>query len=226
MGGGKKGNSGSGGNASKKKPSEGRTWTEKLLPWSLQDDMVWESPDINRTQSLYSRTDLHKCMSDFLNDACTQVGFPEYTKWSNVRLGCCVAAAALGTYSVVMLKFPKDKDMIFWAVMAYIFVATVVTFIDAWIVGPNVFYQLRDKSDKGVYCSLGMDESSPKIEWCLRSDGREDFKRQESVARYFDKQGYLVIENVFDDFCDCVEKHCGNVYIEDWRGQEESKKNK
>ena len=36
----------------------GKTWTEKLLPWQVQDDMVYENPDINRTASLYSRTDL------------------------------------------------------------------------------------------------------------------------------------------------------------------------
>ena len=47
------------------------------------------------------------------------------------------------------LKFPKDKDMIFWTVMGFILIATVVTFIDMWVVGPNVFYTLKDKANKG-----------------------------------------------------------------------------
>ena len=34
------------------------SWTEQLLPLEVQEEMVWDNPEIIRTGTLYSRADL------------------------------------------------------------------------------------------------------------------------------------------------------------------------
>lgn len=79
-------------------------------------------------------------------------------------------------------------------------------------------FSLDNNLPPSVFCALGMEEMSSQVEWLFRSEGRPDLRRKECVSKYFDHDGFLVVENVFDDFCDSLEKHSGSVYVEDWRG--------
>lgn len=192
-----------------------QSYTQKYLPMELVEEIVYDSPDINRTASLYSRTDLYKCMTDFLTEMLPDVGFVEDTKWTNVRLACTVLGTGIGLWSVARLKFPADKDLIFWSVIAFMVVFVVVAIIDMYVLGPDSFFSLQDKDGTPVYCGLSMDEFSSNVCWTIRggSKNAEATQLEKCISHYFDADGYLVVENMFDDFCTALDTHCGHIHI-------------
>ncbi len=93
----------------------------------------------------------HKCVCDMLQDIMQDAGFEECTYWLDIRLFCSVLACALGTYTVVRLKFPQDKDTLLPFVLLYTLIAAIVTYIDMWALGPANVYSLRDFDNHSVH---------------------------------------------------------------------------
>eukprot|EP00392_Amoebophrya_sp_AT5.2_P002532 g2537.t1 len=202
-------------------------------------DILADSPDINRTASLYSKADCHKCICDCLQDVLQDAGFEECTSWLDLRLLCSLLACGIGLYTVAFLKFPADRDTmfymkgpggkwptghpedppkeftyygfthlppgpaIFYLVMLYSAIAGFVTYIDTCALGPSNVFSLRDNGKRSVHVSVLMDENT----------GPPTVTRDKCVSRYFDEEGYLVLENLFNDLCATIEKHCGHIPI-------------
>eukprot|EP00392_Amoebophrya_sp_AT5.2_P018547 g19107.t1 len=178
-------------------------------------DIIADCPDINITGSLYSKPDCHKCMCDVLQDVLQDAGFEECTWWLDVRLLLSIIACGIGVYTVGWLQFPAHKDVLFYLVVVYAFITGIVTYIDVSALGPSNVFSLRDDENRSVHVSVGMEENSSEVFLDVRSsrDGGAPTVRSACISRYFDEEGYLVLEPLFNDLLKTIETHCGHLPI-------------
>ncbi len=59
-----------------------------------------------------------------------------------------------------------------------------------------------------------MEENTSELIIDVRgSRNTEPTVNAECVSRYFDVEGYLVVEHLFNDVCMAIENHCGHLPI-------------
>lgn len=192
----------------KKAADKGGSWYELLIHDDVVETLVAETADINRTASLYSRTDLYKCMTDFQSNLMSEGGFPEYTFWMDLRLFLCIVASAIASWTIANYKFPADKDILFWMVLVYFMVAALVAIIDTTKTGNDNFYVSMDLEGNALFFCIHLDDFSDHVEMEVYGGKKEESsKKKVIVSKYFDEDGYLVHDSLFNDFCELIDSH-------------------
>mmetsp|Transcript_60289 Transcript_60289/g.111824 ORF Transcript_60289/g.111824 Transcript_60289/m.111824 type:complete len:176 (+) Transcript_60289:49-576(+) len=152
-----------------------------------------------KATNLYSKTDLVKALSEYLNDALPRGGFQEDHWWANIRIVICAICCSFGLYAQFGTKFPQDRLILGGCVLGYFSFSAVLYVIDYWVVKQSVM--CLKLGGERVFVDIIMPSFSPEVTVMLRSSSRkESFKK--SVKEYFDSDGFLRQENVFNDVTD------------------------
>mmetsp|Transcript_36749 Transcript_36749/g.84609 ORF Transcript_36749/g.84609 Transcript_36749/m.84609 type:complete len:178 (-) Transcript_36749:80-613(-) len=155
--------------------------------------------EAKKASNLYSKTDLVKALSEYLNDALPRVGFQEDHMWANVRIAICLVCCLFGLYAQFGTKFPQDRLTLGGCVLGYFSFSTLLYVVDYWVIKQSVM--CLKLGGERVFVDIVMPSFSPEVTVMLRSGTRkESFKK--SVNTYFDSDGFLRQENIFNDVTD------------------------
>ncbi|CAD7969861.1 unnamed protein product [Amoebophrya sp. A25] len=197
-------------------------------------DIVADSPEINRTLALYCKPDCHKVICDILQDLLIDVGFEECCYWLDVRLYCSIVACAMGVYTIARLRFPADYDALLYMVLAYAAVASFVTWIDLVALGPTSVINFIDVRGGTLNLCVTMEDDNSDVILEVKGAGHPGDTlpgetepsgvtvTRHDLSRYFDTEGYVVIENLFNDVCGTIERHCGHLPINQHLDEDQS----
>merc|ERR1719436_1713738 len=111
-----------------------------------------ELPQIEtkKVSNLYSKTDLIKCISEYLNDALPRVGYVEDHFWTNIRIILCIVCCAFGCYAQFGTKFPQDRPTLFLCVVGYFAFSGILAIIDYWFIVMSVMCVKINEGTKEV----------------------------------------------------------------------------
>mmetsp|Transcript_60054 Transcript_60054/g.152391 ORF Transcript_60054/g.152391 Transcript_60054/m.152391 type:complete len:186 (-) Transcript_60054:47-604(-) len=164
-----------------------------------------ERPDIEEkvVGALYSKTDIVKTLAEYYNDALPRCGYVEDHFWTNIRIILCMICCGFGLYAQFGTKFPQDRSVLMMCVLAYFAVSSVLAALDFWIMSISVMcIKLGEES---VFLDVNLPAFESKLTTSLRSSKRT-VSVENSVGLYFDSDGLLCQENVFNDFASLVAK--------------------
>mmetsp|Transcript_67225 Transcript_67225/g.161083 ORF Transcript_67225/g.161083 Transcript_67225/m.161083 type:complete len:180 (+) Transcript_67225:84-623(+) len=150
-----------------------------------------------KVNNLYSKTDLVKAISEFLNDALPRVGYEEDHWWSNIRILICLVCCSFGLYAQFGTKFPQDRLALGACVIGYFSFSAILAVVDYCVIKQSVM--CLKLGGERVFVDICMPAFSPEVSLMLRSSDKKDSIKK-SVDKYFDSDGYLRQEAVFSDF--------------------------
>mmetsp|Transcript_145402 Transcript_145402/g.253754 ORF Transcript_145402/g.253754 Transcript_145402/m.253754 type:complete len:182 (-) Transcript_145402:89-634(-) len=170
-----------------------------------------ELPEIEERTcgSLYSRTDLLKVMSEYLNDALPRVDYEEDHFFTNIRIALSMVCCGFGCYAQFGAKFPRDRYILGACVIGYFIFSGILGLFDYYIMKQSVIC-IKAK-DSSVFVDLNLPVFSDEITMSLRpsskNSGIQPVEHKCSVARYFDSEKQLSQQNLFGDFTKLMEKY-------------------
>eukprot|EP00928_Gymnodinium_smaydae_P057002 TRINITY_DN40279_c0_g1_i1.p2 TRINITY_DN40279_c0_g1~~TRINITY_DN40279_c0_g1_i1.p2 ORF type:complete len:190 (+),score=63.26 TRINITY_DN40279_c0_g1_i1:83-652(+) len=156
--------------------------------------------------SLYSKVDLLKAITEYMNDALPRVGYPEDHFWTNIRIILCIMSCGFGFYAQFgTKKFPKDRDILIICVIGYFVLSGILALLD-WFIFGNAAMCVKI-GDQSVFVDVSMQTFSADLTIALRcrSSGRTE-TLDTSAAKYFDTDGFLRQEAIFKDLMTLIQQ--------------------
>eukprot|EP00747_Dinoflagellata_sp_TGD_P163554 gnl/TRDRNA2_/TRDRNA2_182335_c0_seq1.p1 gnl/TRDRNA2_/TRDRNA2_182335_c0~~gnl/TRDRNA2_/TRDRNA2_182335_c0_seq1.p1 ORF type:complete len:187 (-),score=39.97 gnl/TRDRNA2_/TRDRNA2_182335_c0_seq1:220-780(-) len=165
-----------------------------------------ERPEIGekRAGSLYSKTDLIKVVSEYINDVLPLIGYEEDHFWTNIRIILCIVCCGFGCYAQFGTKFPKDRMVLAACVVGYFVFSGVLYLIDYYIIKTSVM--CIKVGELSVFVDVQLGQFNTELTMSMRTQGQNtEFK--EDVSHYFDTNRILRQEHLFTDLMTLIKRY-------------------
>eukprot|EP00070_Physeter_catodon_P048523 XP_028355417.1 uncharacterized protein LOC114487724 isoform X2 [Physeter catodon] len=152
-----------------------------------------------RCTNLYSETELLRLLGDYTADCVTFLGYKEDRFFSNLRLGLASLACCIAAYGCFFLPPLADPRVLRLCIVAFFGTLLLLLVVESIYV-KNAIACFKNKEGKSFFIDSHLDRRTKDLTLAIRQN-KNSLSVYSNVGKFFDSQGYLLIDTVYEHVC-------------------------
>eukprot|EP00922_Rhytidocystis_sp_ex-Travisia-forbesii_P058253 GHVS01086136.1.p1 GENE.GHVS01086136.1~~GHVS01086136.1.p1 ORF type:complete len:212 (+),score=40.97 GHVS01086136.1:926-1561(+) len=159
-----------------------------------------ELPDyqIRKVVNLYSEAELMRNLADYISDLLLALDYTEDYTFTNLRILLTGLSCLFALYATAVVSFPDQILQLKYSVLAFFGVLGVLFVIEATTV-KSAIIAIRNKKGDRLFIDGHLDRSEGQVVFGIRASNKTELTRAPYVGLFFDKNGMLVTDAIFDE---------------------------